>query len=1576
MMRANAEDDMDEHPLASNFKDVVFLDGDAATSDLLRDQIFSGIKNNLDKSLKWTNADRDNDYSNNSVFISLFPNVHGDIHIMFDLADRNHLRQVDAANTPHLKNFKKILVPGRWMRKKLLQDKRLNLNSSSIITVGSPRIAYLRNINSARKNHPETIGKPNILFAPLHSSWADSNGQSMSSELHMAPFLAELKKHCNLDISTDPRNKPNKKPITEQLVNADVVITDYTSVIYEAWALGKPVIFPRWLLGNSIYKKAPASAEAFIYETNLGHHANSFEQLLELITSWKTIGLGDGVESFLEEYLGDYKNSDPCVLIANVVENLANHEFQTLENEKENNIQRAIDNKEWAYAEELINTAIASNPEDIGLLEKLASTYQAQKKWWQVVKSLKTIIEYLPHRSDLHYKLGFAEQHMLRYAEAACAYQNSIDLAPEKATADRYYRLGYAYENSTEKSTKTDKLKNYAYQKACELDATHDARRFGIGSFHAAAGRWDDARKAFLLKIQEKPFDADLFYKLAMSFDRCYRWSEAKEYYEIAISLEPMRAGWHHRLGFVCERAGQYENALEAYKHAISLSKEKRPTWHYRIGFCLEKLGRHSEACGAFLNVATAKKELTEAKVGYSKNIALLKAEHFNKVLSNDPKNGTLWKRYSQLLESNKNYSAALTAIDTAIVLSDRSEVSELFSRRLNLANKSAERSLIEARLEKDCTNAEDWLHYSETFEATGDFSEAAKCVQQAIWRSNELKPAWEYRLAHLLMLDSKHVEACAAFRNFSLMQRPHGAYEDKFQTDTTLKFHATYREFLDVLPLVENSVLYEVHNGSAMACNPLAIFEHLLNDPAFSNYNHFWIINNLEDIPKQYRMLKNVFFAKRGSTLYLRLLASCKYLICNGTFAEYFVRKEGQRYLNTWHGTPLKTLGKDMLTPPFSRTNTARNFLHATHLIFPNEHTRYSQIEGHSIDKIITANCLVTGYPRNDQLVNIDECKNTEIRKALDITLDKPVVLFAPTYRGSWNSPELEAEYLIEQLKKMHDPSYILIFRGHHLVEKQLLALDLPVKVAPQTIDTNSLLPIVNVLISDYSSIIMDYLVLNRPVIHYIPDWDEYKNSRGLYFERSELPWHQCETAEAVKEAVFDAIESPASFINEQHQFTEKFCNSEDGNATARVVDFLFNTYPVNNIGQDGKRVIVRTALGTINGVASSAISLANNLVNQAYDVTLLLDSVELKKEEAGFDIIRNLENNVNVVFRTGRSSMSLEQQWIFDKFNTENKFYSAEMEKIFDTAARNECHRLLGTSEFDLSLEHQGYHPFWVGIMANMNAKSHAIYLHNDMAEEAKQRIPNLNRVFQLYKKYETFINVSESSMEINKNNLGEISPEIVGQFRHVRNGLDSARIMERAAMELDDPDVEKMLDDRRFKLINIARMWPEKNQVRLIEMVRVLLDKGQDISLYVLGTGPLLNTLEAKIVELGLENNVFLLGVKRNPFPFLKLANCHVLSSDYEGQGIVLLEAMTLGVPCISTNIPGPDDVLANGLGLLTELNAEALADAVIATKLGKFNPKKFDAEAYNFDAFEEFLNAISENEKSNMREITIA
>ncbi|MEH6417553.1 CDP-glycerol glycerophosphotransferase family protein [Pseudomonas sp. CGJS7] len=1538
-------------------RQVQLLGDDSENLRLLRTQIFSQIKAVDGGHFDWIQASPDAS-SEGCLSISLFAGVDADLFLMFDLADRQHLHQLQSDGTSVLSNFKKILVPGLWLARSLLKDKKLGLQSSDIVVVGSPRIDYLR---SMKENYRRvtTDSTPRVLYAPIHGNWFDPSGNAMSSSEKFSGYIEELGRHCTLVVVEDPRNKVNKKPITQELIEADVVVTDYTSLAYEAWALGKPVIFPRWIVGDAIFDKAPKSAEAEIYRRNLGYHPGSFEEFLTLIENSNELEIAEDVRAFCRDYINNFEESNSASKICNLLQHLSDPLL--LESEKEAREQADLNLKEkhWAQAETALMSLLSIYPDDVSLNNKLAMAFQGQHKWWQVISSLQNVLKISNDDADVYHRLAVAEKKMGHFRSAAAAYTKAIDLS-STVPAEWYYRLGYCYENDCHEGPADLPAAIAAYNKACSLDKKHKADKYGIGTFHAAAGRWSKASSAFTDHKLVLKFDFDLNFRLGRAQERCYLWADAEASYRTAVGLRMKSADSHFRLGFTLERQKKYSQALESYKYAIRLGGKGLAEWRYRAGMVSVEMGRFDEACNFFLAIKGEAAVVDFDKRRYEASLMSYRVENVESDLETNPSVSGAWLELYEAHLQRGDTELAHKGLENAAVYAEEREVAKLISLSTGLTNKLSEADLIEARLKRDCTNPNTWMLYSKVLVALGKLGPAAEAVQQAIWRTNEHNPEMYYELGKLWALAGEGERACAAFQAYKIIQRPHGAYEDKFLTDHALNFHATYREYVDLLPLMEDAILYEVHNGSSMACNPLAIFDYLIADGKYADRNHFWVVNDIAGVDQKYKGLRNVFFVKRGSALYLRLISTCKYLICNGTFAEYFVRKAGQQYLNTWHGTPLKTLGRAMNTPPYTRANTARNFLHATHLIFPNEHTRQTQVEGHSIDRILKGAQLISGYPRNDQLFNIDHDKVDEIRISLGITGRKPVVLFAPTYRGSWNSPQLEAEYLIEQLKSIISNDYVLLFRGHHLVEKQLVELNLPVKLAPQSIDTNALLPVADVLISDYSSIIIDYMTLKRPVLHFIPDWDEYKDERGLYFERDQLPWPQCETTEELSALIHSALGDPGLYVNDAYrEFHENFCGVEDGRSTQRVVEFFFNHGSDHCVRRhDKKPVVVRSALGTINGVATSAISLVQNLAAQGNEVVVLLDSVELRKEEAGFDAIRKLEEVANVIFRSGRTSMSLEQQWVSDKFNSEGLFYSPDMQEVYEIACRQECYRVLGPLEADFSVEHQGYHPFWAGFMAALPANRHLIYLHNDMLEESEKRLPNLRKVFKFYEKYDAFLNVSGSSMEINKESFRAINPEIVDKFHLVRNGLDVNRIINDADIDLDDEGLSALRSDSRFKIVNVARMWPEKNQVRLIEMAKVLVDQGHDIAVYILGTGPLYAQLENLIKELGLRDRVILLGVKRNPFPFVKASQCHVLSSDYEGQGIVLLEAMTLNVPCVSTNIPGPDDVLANGLGILTELSAEGLAEGVKEIINGTFTPRKFDAREYNATAYNDF------------------
>ncbi|MFD6440943.1 GW domain-containing glycosaminoglycan-binding protein, partial [Peribacillus sp. NPDC060186] len=160
--------------------------------------------------------------------------------------------------------------------------------------------------------------------------------------------------------------------------------------------------------------------------------------------------------------------------------------------------------------------------------------------------------------------------------------------------------------------------------------------------------------------------------------------------------------------------------------------------------------------------------------------------------------------------------------------------------------------------------------------------------------------------------------------------------------------------------------------------------------------------------------------------------------------------------------------------------------------------------------------------------------------------------------------------------------------------------------------------------------------------------------------------------------------------------------------------------------------------------------------------------------------------------------------------------------------------------------------------------------------------------------------------------------------------------------------------------FNFVNMGRLSPEKGQDNLIRAFASFHDKHKNSKLYILGQGPLKEDLQSIIDELDLNHSIHLLGQLENPFSFMEKCDCFVLSSHYEGQPMVLLEAMTLGMKIMATDIVANRTVLENGkYGLLVENSINGLEKG-LCTMVSKGNPEieNFDYNQYNALAMETF------------------
>ena len=172
-----------------------------------------------------------------------------------------------------------------------------------------------------------------------------------------------------------------------------------------------------------------------------------------------------------------------------------------------------------------------------------------------------------------------------------------------------------------------------------------------------------------------------------------------------------------------------------------------------------------------------------------------------------------------------------------------------------------------------------------------------------------------------------------------------------------------------------------------------------------------------------------------------------------------------------------------------------------------------------------------------------------------------------------------------------------------------------------------------------------------------------------------------------------------------------------------------------------------------------------------------------------------------------------------------------------------------------------------------------------------------------------------------------LQEKLPELESKLVYIPNMLDAVAIGQKAG---NSPYTGDMLH-----IVSVGRLAPEKHFENVFPAAKALRQAGIDFAWHVIGDGPERSKLETLIAENDLKDHVILDGSKTNPYPYMKYADLFVHPSYVESQGLTVLEAMALGVPCVVTKSRGPCEFIEDGInGLLTEQSPESLTEEVLA------------------------------------------
>lgn len=295
-------------------------------------------------------------------------------------------------------------------------------------------------------------------------------------------------------------------------------------------------------------------------------------------------------------------------------------------------------------------------------------------------------------------------------------------------------------------------------------------------------------------------------------------------------------------------------------------------------------------------------------------------------------------------------------------------------------------------------------------------------------------------------------------------------------------------------IPMDENLVLFSAHSRKYND-SPRALYEYMIAHPEI--YGDYKILWALED-PKNVTIPGNAIKIKADSPKYFISALKAKYWVtCVNIERSLHFKKKGCRYLNTWHGLSINHCGNAV---PGRKDF---DFSNIDYMCYESEYHKKILIRDF---QCMEDAMIPTGLPRNDTLYKTTQEEIVSLKEKLGLPLDKKILLYTPTWRDSTDmgktysiKPPLTVDLWEKELKD----HYVMLLRTHAYTNK-LLGIEFNdfVRNMSQYPDINDLFKVADILISDYSSCIADFAILERPIICFGYDYDEYSKVRGLYID------------------------------------------------------------------------------------------------------------------------------------------------------------------------------------------------------------------------------------------------------------------------------------------------------------------------------------------------------------------------------------------------------------------------------------------------------------------------------------------
>ncbi|GAB3681753.1 hypothetical protein GCM10027589_51710 [Actinocorallia lasiicapitis] len=359
----------------------------------------------------------------------------------------------------------------------------------------------------------------------------------------------------------------------------------------------------------------------------------------------------------------------------------------------------------------------------------------------------------------------------------------------------------------------------------------------------------------------------------------------------------------------------------------------------------------------------------------------------------------------------------------------------------------------------------------------------------------------------------------------------------------------------------VRDTIMFESYWGWQYSCNPKAIFEELRRRD--TGYDLVWVTGD-----QPFRLPEGARSVQRHSRAYYEMTATARIVVNNVAQPNCYVKRPGQTYLQTWHGSPIKTIGYDMNWATLDRREQrlrefAADVAQWDLLVSQNPYSSAVMRRAFRYDGEI----LESGYPRNDRAHGPDrERIRAAVRARLGVPDGKRAVLYAPTWRDNLQTAHrgLARHELALDLRRaveaLGDDTVVLL-RPHHLLNTGIpKGCERSIIDVGRYTDVTELYLAADALITDYSSAMCDFAGLGKPIILFTPDLAAYRDDiRGFSFDLvATPPGPILEDGDEVIDALRDLDALATHHRPTLDTFAATFCPHDDGQAATRVVNRL----------------------------------------------------------------------------------------------------------------------------------------------------------------------------------------------------------------------------------------------------------------------------------------------------------------------------------------------------------------------------------------------------------------------------------